>query len=303
MQKQLIESYSVYLELELGLTKNSVDAYLQDVSKLIDFVGQYKNNSEIHLLSKKDLQEFVIWLNQFQIALRTQARIISGIKSFFRFLYVEELIQNDPSESLETPRIPRDLPNVLSLEEIDAIERAIDLSSYEGHRNLAIIEVLYSCGLRVTELVNLTINDLFFDEGFIRVVGKGNKQRFVPVGEVAQQYTLLYINHIRAQANIKKGHEDILFLNRRGAKLTRAMIFTIIKKLATAAQINKKISPHTFRHSFATHLIEGGAGLRAVQEMLGHESILTTEIYTHIDKEFVRQEIMQHHPRLQKNKK
>lgn len=235
------------------------------------------------------------------LSARSQARIISGVKQFFVFLLIEDIIQDDPSELLEMPKIGRKLPEVLTVEEIDALQNAIDLSKAEGHRNKAILETLYSCGLRVSELVNLKYSDLYLDEGFIRVIGKGNKERLVPVSNSVAKEIQLYEKSTRNHLNIKPGNEHFVFLNRRGAQLTRVMIFTIIKELADIAQIKKNISPHTFRHSFATHLIEGGANLRAIQEMLGHESITTTEIYTHLDQRFLRDAIINFHPRNRKD--
>ena len=228
---------------------------------------------------------------------KSQARVVSGIKGFYKFLLIEEYINSDPSKLLETPKTGRKLPDTLSLEEIDTIISAIDLSSNEGQRNKAILETLYSCGLRVSELINLQITNLFFDMGFVKVIGKGNKERFVPIGQKAIKEIQLYIEHFRNHQEIKSGQENFLFLNRRGSGLTRVMIFTIIKKLCQTSGIDKAISPHTFRHSFATHLLEGGADLRAIQEMLGHESITTTEIYTHLDRDFLRSEIIEFHPR------
>jgi integrase/recombinase XerD len=248
-------------------------------------------------ISYQDLKQFVSLLYDLGLSARTQARIISGIKQFFGFLLLEQLIQNDPSELLEQPKIGRKLPEVLDMEEIDALIAAIDVSKPEGHRNRAILETLYSCGIRVSELVNLKQSDLFYDEGYIRVIGKGNKERLVPMSKSVEKEITWYIDHQRKKLDIYKGDEQIVFLNRRGKRLTRVMIFTIIKQLAESIGLQKNISPHTFRHSFATHLLEGGANLRAIQEMLGHESITTTEIYTHMDQRFLREAILTFHPR------
>ncbi len=290
-----IKDFVSYLKIEKGLAENSVAAYLRDVEKLRGFSeGINRSPKEIDY---SILKQFIQELFDLGLSARSQARIISGIKQFYKYLILEKEIDADPSELLEMPSIGRKLPEVLSVEEIDALIDAIDLSKPEGHRNKAIIETLYSCGLRVSELVNLQFENLFFDEGFIRVIGKGNKQRLVPVSPTVEKEMDLYTENVRATLNIKKGHESYVFLNRRGAKLTRVMIFTIIKNLAQETGLQKNISPHTFRHSFATHLLEGGANLRAIQEMLGHESILTTEIYTHLDQEFLREAIISFHPR------
>lgn len=242
-------------------------------------------------------QDFLRWISELGMTPRTQSRVISGLKAFYRYLLLENIITRDPTEMLESPKLGMRLPVTLNVTEIDQLIGKIDLSTPEGKRNKAILETLYGCGLRVSELVNLKISNLFFEDGFIKVTGKGNKERLVPVGSIAQGEILFYLSDIRPHIQIKKGHEDILFLNRRGAGLTRVMIFTIIKRLVILTGIKKKISPHTFRHSFATHLVEGGADLRAVQEMLGHESITTTEIYTHLDRDFLRSTIIQFHPR------
>jgi integrase/recombinase XerD len=244
----------------------------------------------------KDLQNFIKYIGQLEMTATSQARIISGIRSFYKYCIIENIVKKDPSLLLEAPRTKRSLPDVLSFEEIERIINAVDLSTPEGGRNKAILEVLYTCGLRVTELVNLQISHLYLDVGFIRVIGKGDKERLVPIGQSAIKYINIYKNEIRVHIPVKKGYEDVLFLNRRGAKLSRVMIFLILKELVKKAGINKSISPHTFRHSFATHLVEGGADLRAVQEMLGHESITTTEIYTHIDREYLRDTLQRFHP-------
>lgn len=291
------KDYLSYLKIEKALAENSIEAYQRDFDKLVQFL-EYKNSeksaTEIKL---RDLQEMVQWINEMGIAARSQARIISGIRNFFDFLIIDDVIKIDPSELLELPKIGKKLPEVLDKEEIDALINAIDLSKNEGHRNRAILETLYSCGLRVSELVNLKITNLYFEEGFIRVIGKGNKERLVPVNETAEKEINLYKNHVRNHQEIKRGQEDYLFLNRRGSKLTREMIYTIIQRLAVTIQLRKKISPHTFRHSFATHMVEGGANLRAIQEMLGHESISTTEIYTHLSDDVLKEAIISYHPR------
>lgn len=291
-----IKSYKAYLQLERSLSDNSVEAYLRDVEKLTQFLlqsGIKKSPADITL---KDLQHFLRWIGGLGMTPTSQARIISGIRSFYKFCAIENLVQKDPTALLETPRLKRALPDVLSLEEIESIIGAIDLSKPEGGRNKAILETMYSCGLRVSEVVNLKISHYYPDVGFIRVIGKGDKERLVPIGDSAIKYIRIYQEDIRVHVPVQKGNEDILFLNRRGSRLTRVMIFMIIKELAAKAGIQKNISPHTFRHSFATHLVEGGADLRAVQEMLGHESITTTEIYTHLDREYLRDTLQRFHP-------
>jgi integrase/recombinase XerD len=290
-----IKHFVSYLKIERGLAENSILAYQNDVFKLADFAIPRKKT--IQEISYTDLKEFVAVLYDLGLSARSQARIISGIKHFYGFLLLENEITNDPSELLELPKIGLKLPVFLTIEEIDALLSAIDLSKKEGHRNRAILETLYSCGLRVSELVNLRFSDLFFEEGFIRVIGKGNKERLVPVSPSVEKEMGIYVDFYRKQQHVQPGNENVIFLNRRGAKLTRVMIFTIIKDLSEAIGLNKNISPHTFRHSFATHLIEGGANLRAIQEMLGHESITTTEIYTHLDQRFLRDAIQSFHPR------
>ena len=277
------KGFKSYLQLERSLSGNSIEAYLLDIEKLTTWLqveGLKKNPSEIQL---KDLQKFVHWVAELGMTASSQARIISGIRTFYKYCLLEDISTTDPTVLLEAPKLKRSLPDVLSFEEIDQIIEQIDLSSAEGTRNKAIIETMYSCGLRVSEVVNLKLSQLFFDVGFLRVIGKGNKERLVPIGNTAIKYINIYRNNIRNHQSIEAGEEDILFLNRRGKRLSRVMIFLIIKDLVRKTGINKNISPHTFRHSFATHLVEGGADLRAVQEMLGHESITTTEIYTHLD--------------------
>jgi len=294
-EKNIIDKYITYIRLEKGLSDNTEEAYIDDLNKLANFIN---SNPEISFttLSYKDLQLFVAQLNDIGIAARSQARIISGIKSFYRFLLTEDYIEIDPTELLESPKIGATLPDVLTENEINNLINSIDLSKTEGQRNRAMLEVLYSCGLRVSELIGLQYSNVYFDEQFIIVRGKGDKQRLVPISSKAIKEINYYLID-RNRLKIQKGFEDTLFLNRRGSKLTRVMVFLIIKEQAEIAGIRKKISPHTLRHSFATHLLEGGANLRAIQMMLGHESITTTEIYTHIDREFLRKEIIAHHPR------
>ncbi|HEX2606498.1 MAG TPA: site-specific tyrosine recombinase XerD [Flavisolibacter sp.] len=290
------KGFKAYLQLERSLSDNSVEAYLSDLEKLTSYfisVNLNKNPSEIQL---KDLQGFIKWIAELGMTQSSQARIISGLRTFYRYCLLEDISKADPTALLEAPKLVRTLPDVLSFEEIENLMAQIDLSLPEGGRNKAILETMYSCGLRVSELVNLKLSQLFFDVGFVRVIGKGNKERLVPIGSSAIKYVLLYVNTIRNHLTIQKGEEDIVFLNRRGKRLSRVMIFLIIKDLAKKAGIQKAVSPHTFRHSFATHLVEGGADLRAVQEMLGHESITTTEIYTHLDREFLRKTLEQFHP-------
>jgi len=292
--KQLIKKYQQYLLLERSLSKNTLDAYMTDLDKLLSFLLLEEIN--IFDVTLDDLQNFAAGLHDIGIHPRSQARIISGIKSFFRFLILDDYIQSDPTELLEGPKIGFKLPDVLSVQEIDSIISTIDLDKNEGQRNRAILETLYSCGLRVSELTNLKLSELYFDEGFIKVEGKGNKQRLVPISPRAIKEINNYLTN-RGTIETKKGFEDILFLSRRGTNLSRIMVFHIIKEQTEMAGIKKIVSPHTFRHSFATHLLEGGANLRAIQCMLGHESIATTEIYTHIDRNMLRSEIIEHHPR------
>ena len=290
-----IKDFVSFLKIEKGLADNSVKAYTDDVLKLKDFAEAENINPDA--ITLKFLQRFIHELFELGLSARSQARIVSGIKQFFNFLILDDELSSDPSELLELPRIGRKLPEVLTIEEIDLIIETIDLSKNEGHRNKAIIETLYSCGLRVSELVNLRFEELFFNEGFIRVIGKGNRQRLVPVSPSVEKEIGIYVDNFRRHQSIKPGNESFVFLNRRGAKLTRVMIFTIVKNLVELAGIRKNVSPHTFRHSFATHLLEGGANLRAIQEMLGHESITTTEIYTHLDQQFIQEAIISFHPR------
>lgn len=295
--EESIKGFEGYLRLEKALSQNSINAYINDINKLLVFLKDNFKGTSPQKVKLNHLKSFVEWLNDKGVSPRTQARTISGIKSYFKYLLIEEKITSDPTSLLESPKIGRKLPDVLSIEEIDSLIQAIDLNKAEGQRNKGILETLYSCGLRVSELVNLKISNLFFDQGYIKIEGKAKKERLVPVSERAIVEIEKYTNGYRKTLKIVPGAEDILFLNRRGQKLSRVMIFTIIKNLANKINIDKKISPHTFRHSFATHLIDGGADLRAVQEMLGHESILTTEIYTHLDREFLKDTVNQFHPR------
>lgn len=290
----IIDKYKTWLRLEKSLSANSIEAYLTDLDKLIRFVES--EGKDFATISYQDLQQFVAQLRDIGIHPRSQARIISGIKSFYRFLLLDEYITADPTELLESPKIGLKLPEVLTINEINDILDTIDLSLPEGQRNRAMLEVLYSCGLRVSELISLRYSDVYFDEGFIRVEGKGSKQRLVPISETAIREIKNYLLD-RNLMVVKKGFEDILFLSRRGTALSRIMVFHIIKQQTEMAGVHKNVSPHTFRHSFATHLLEGGANLRAIQEMLGHEKITTTEIYTHIDRQFLRKEILEHHTR------
>lgn len=291
-----LKSYQSYLKIERGLSKNTIDNYSFDIERLCSFLSQNSIQVSPIVINEETLQQFIYAVSK-EVNPRSQARIISGLKSFFSYLIFEDFRADNPLELIESPKTGRKLPDTLAVEEIDAIIAAIDLSSNEGERNRALLETLYGCGLRVSELVALKISDLFFEEGFIKITGKGNKQRFVPVGDLTQKYIEIYRNNIRNHLSIQKGFEDTLFLNRRGRQLTRAMIFTIIKDLTVKINLNKKISPHTFRHSFATHLLENGADLRSIQLMLGHESITTTEIYVHLDRKFLTEVMNVYHPR------
>jgi len=297
MWTPLIRQFRHYLTLERSLSANSIEAYTRDVQKLADYVSrEFPSKSPLEL-ELEHLRRFVTALAMLEISAYSQARIISGIKAFYRFLMYEDRITEDPAQLLEAPKLGRKLPDTLSFPEIEMLLEAIPLGEAEGHRNRAMIEMLYSSGLRVSELVELKKSQIFTEVGFLKVVGKGNKERLVPIGKAALHYLKLYDEHVRTHQTPEKGHEEYVFLNRRGQKLTRVMVFLIIKKTAVKAGIQKSISPHTFRHSFATHLIEGGADLRAVQEMLGHESITTTEIYTHLDRDYLRQVLTEFHPR------
>src|SRR6478609_8400022 len=291
-----IKSFQDYLRIERGLSKNTVANYSFDIERLCLFLAENGISVSPVSIQEETIQQFIYSVSK-EVNARSQARIISGLKSFFLYLIFEEYRADNPLELIESPKIGRKLPDTLTVEDIDRLIAAIDLSKDEGERNRAVIETLYGCGLRVSELVELKISDLFFEEGFIKITGKGNKQRFVPVGDLTQKYIEIYKNGVRVHLNIQKGFEDILFLNRRGRQLTRAMIFTIIKDLAVKINLNKKISPHTFRHSFATHLLENGADLRSIQLMLGHESITTTEIYVHLDRKYLTEVLNTYHPR------
>ena len=293
--ENLKKDFKRFLLLERGLSQNSIDAYQNDIVKL----QHYCELKEIPLqdIKTRNIQDFLVWINEFAISAFSQARILSGIKTFFHFLQIEYQWDNNPAELIESPRLSRKIPTVLSIQEIDALISAIDLSAAEGMRNKAILEILYGCGLRVSELCELKISNLFLDVEFIKVEGKGNKERLIPIGEQAIKFLKIYLEEIMVNQTIKPGMEDYVFLNRRGNPLSRVMIFIIIKDLAEKIRLKKDVSPHTFRHSFASHLVEGGADLRAVQDMLGHESISTTEIYTHIDKDYLQSIITQYHPR------
>ena len=292
-----IHGFKAHLQLERSLSKNSIEAYLHDVEKLTQYLELTGSIVLPEAISVHQLQDFLKWIAELGITSRTQARLISGLRAFYKYLLIENIVTKDPTELLDLPKIGMKLPVVLDIDEIDKILTGIDLSKPEGRRNKAMLETLYGCGLRVSELTGLKISNLYFNDGFIKVTGKGSKERLVPVGRISRDEIKHYMSEIRPFVPVKRGMDDILFLNRRGAALSRVMIFTIVKKLATLAGIKKNISPHTFRHSFATHLVEGGADLRAVQEMLGHESITTTEIYTHLDKEYLRSTIIEYHPR------
>ncbi|MES2652262.1 MAG: site-specific tyrosine recombinase XerD [Bacteroidota bacterium] len=289
--------FKAYLKLERSLSEHSIEAYLNDVAKLEQYFESLNQTLNVTTLKLKDLREFISWLNALGMQASSQARILSGIKAFFNYLMIEEIITEDPTSLIEAPKLSRKLPDTLNITEINALLAVIDASQSDGMRSKAIIEVLYGCGLRVSELSELRISNIFQETEFIKIIGKGNKERIVPIGSIALKFLDIYINQVRLHLNIKKGHEDFVFLNRFGSRLSRISIFTLIKSLSAKAGIHKTISPHTFRHSFATHLIEGGADLRAVQEMLGHASITTTEIYTHLDRDYLRSVITQYHPR------
>ena len=290
------KGFKAWLQLEKSLAENSVEAYLRDIDKLTDYLQATQKLVTPQELELKDLEKFVQWVSELGMTVTSQSRIISGLRSFYAYCYMEQIVTVNPTALLETPKQKRILPDTLSFDEIESIIAQIDLSKPEGGRNKAILETLYSCGLRVSELVNLRISCLHLDIGFVRIIGKGDKERLVPIGSDAIKYINIYRNDIRVHIGINPGQEDFLFLNRRGSKLSRVMIFIMLKDLAKKAGIVKNISPHTFRHSFATHLVEGGADLRAVQEMLGHENITTTEIYTHLDREYLRNTLYQFHP-------
>ncbi|NJW52633.1 site-specific tyrosine recombinase XerD [Salinimicrobium oceani] len=291
-----LKDYQHYLKIERGLSANTITNYSFDVEKLVLWLEEHEVTANPISISEEQVQQFIYAIAK-KVNGRSQARIISGLRGFFNYLVFEDYRKTNPLELIEAPKTGRKLPDTLSTSEIDALIAAIDLSKPEGERNRAILETLYGCGLRVSEVINLRLSDLFFEEGFIKVTGKGNKSRFVPIAGITQKYIGIYRDQIRSHLDIKKGHEDTLFLNRRGRQLTRAMIFTIIKQLSEICGISKKISPHTFRHSFATHLLENGADLRAIQQMLGHESITTTEIYVHLDRSHLRKVVEEFHPR------
>lgn len=291
----LKKNFERFLKFERGLSDNSIEAYLNDVSKLEVYSDEH--NLTLQQLTNKDLQRFLIWINNFGISPFTQSRLLSGLKTFYNFLLLEYDWESNPVELIQAPRMARKIPSVLNIQEIDQLINAIDLSTAEGMRNKTIIEVLYGCGLRVSELVGLKISNLYLDVEFIKVEGKGNKERLIPIGSQAIKHLKIYLDEVRLHIKIKPGQEDYVFLNKRGAALSRVMVFIMIKELASKIGLQKNISPHTFRHSFASHLVEGGADLRAVQDMLGHESITTTEIYTHIDRDYLQSVITQYHPR------
>lgn len=292
-----LKGYRSWLQLEKSLSHNSMEAYLHDVEKLLQFFAHKKLERTPENVTYEDLTEFIRWINELGMTATSQARIISGLKSFYKYLLIEDVLKKTPTELLEAPKTIRHLPDVLAVSEIDRLIAAIDLSKPEGMRNKAILETMFSCGLRVSETVNLQISHIFFDDEFVKITGKGDKERLVPIGQSAIKAIRWYKDNVRNHLEIKAGNSDILFLNRRGSKMSRGMIFYIIKQLAKDIGLKKNISPHTFRHSFATALVEGGADLRAVQQMLGHESITTTEIYTHLDREYLRETLMQFHPR------
>lgn len=291
------QSYKAYLMLEKRLSAHSVEAYLHDVQKLAEFLEIKGQAFEVKTIKNEDLHSFIQYLSEMGMFASSQARVISGIKSYFNYLLLEEIINADPTSDLETPRQSRNLPDVLNIMEINSLLDGIDLSKPEGVRSKAILEMLYGCGLRVSELVSLKVSDINIAEEYLHVIGKGNKERIIPIGTQAIKHTSIYLNQVRVHLNIKRGNEDFIFLNRLGTKLSRISVFTMIKALAVHVGLNKSISPHTFRHSYATHLVEGGADLRAVQEMLGHSSITTTEIYTHLDRDYLKEVVTQYHPR------
>lgn len=297
MWESYLKGFKMYLQLEKGLSENTLQAYVDDVKKLSQFFESKEIKVSPPGVTRKHIQEFILWIHELGFLASSQARILSGLKNFFKYLIEEDIISDNPLRLIDVPKIRRKLPVVLSLEEIEEMMAQIDRSKPEGERNKTIIEVLYSCGLRVSELVNLEISNIYWNDEFIRVIGKGDKERLVPIGSVALKQAKLYYDTIRRHVDVAPGHNAYFFLNRNGRKLTRVMIFTIVKNLAEKAGIEKTVSPHTFRHSFATHLVEGGADLRAVQDMLGHESITTTEIYTHLDRTHLRKVLEQFHPR------
>jgi len=299
MWQQFINDFIAYLKIEKSLSPNTIEAYINDLNKLLAYLQSIESTATPQEVTSAMLSDFLVYEGVQGMQARSQARMLSGIRAFYKYLLMDNLIDSDPTLLVDYPKVGRKLPDVLTVQEIDALLGAIDLSRQDGHRNKAMLETMYSCGLRVSELVGLRLSDLFFKESFIKVKGKGSKERLIPISEKAIREINLYLPN-RTMLNIARGHEDFLFLNKHGKSLSRVMVFTIIKNLAAAIGLQKKISPHTFRHSFATHLIEGGADLRAIQEMLGHESILTTEIYTHLDRSFLRQTIVEFHPRSKK---
>lgn len=299
--KSLIKGYENYLKIEKSLSSNTVDAYIRDINKMDGFFNTEDSKKKINSINHEDFQNYLAHLNELKINARSQSRVISSMRSFFKYLMIEKIIDNNPSELLENPKTGKKLPEFLTIDEIDLMVSQIDRSKSDGERNIAIIEVLYGCGLRVTELIELKISEIYWKEGFIRIIGKGNKERLVPLGKIASKHLKIYLNEIRVHQKIDNQFVDHVFINKNGKKLSRVMIFKIIKKLTEKAGIKKNVSPHTLRHSFATHLVEGGADLRAVQEMLGHQSITTTEIYTHLDKNYLKQNILDYHP-LEKSK-
>lgn len=291
------KGFKNYLKLERSLAKHSIEAYLRDIDKIPQFLASVEKNIQPLAIQTKDLKDLLVWVNQLGMLATSQARLISGIKAFYKYLVMEDFLKQSPAELIEAPKTRRKLPDVLTIYEIEELIAALDLSKTENTRNKAMLETLYSCGLRVSELIGLKLSNFYPDDEFIKITGKGNKERLVPIGSVAVKNIEIYRESTRRQISIVKGNEDYIFLNKRGTKLSRISVFTLIKDLALKIGLQKNISPHTFRHSFATHLIEGGADLRAVQEMLGHESITTTEIYTHLDRDFLKQTIQQFHPR------
>jgi integrase/recombinase XerD len=295
--RSAIKGFQAYLKLEKGLSDNSIEAYSRDIDKLQQYADSLVTKINPEAFTLNDLRLFINWINELGMIPSSQARILSGIKAFYKYLLVEDIIKNSPAELLESPKKQRKLPDTLSINDINRLVAAIDLSKPDGARNKAIIEVLYSCGLRVSELTELKLSNLYLEIEFVKLIGKGNKERLVPIGGEAIKALSIWIHSVRVHTHIQKGEEDLVFLNRRGTRLSRVYIFMLIKQLAQMAGIKKSISPHTLRHSFATHLVEGGADLRAVQEMLGHESITTTEIYTHLDREYLKETIISYHPR------
>ncbi|MCC7465209.1 MAG: site-specific tyrosine recombinase XerD [Saprospiraceae bacterium] len=294
-----LNAFKAYLLLERSMSQHTIDAYLNDVGKFVQWLQLEGREMSPLAIKPDDLTRFILWANSLGLEATTQARLISGLRAFYKYLMVEDLLDDDPTELLESPRMRRKIPEVLSVHEIQLMLDAVDLSAPQGQRNRAILEVLYACGLRVSELVNLRLTQLFLEAGFLKVLGKNNKERLVPIGAEAVKFLRTYLENVRAlQENLKKEAENVVFLNRRGGKMSRVMVFLIVKEMAEKAGIQKSISPHTFRHSFATHLVEGGADLKAVQDMLGHESITTTEIYTHLDTEYLKETIYLYHPRL-----